>query len=57
MLVSGVQLSDAVIHTYLYILFHVLFYYGLLQNIEYSSLCYTVEPYCLSLLYIIVYIC
>ena len=35
-------------HTYIYILFHILFYYGLLQDIEYGSLCYTIGPYCLS---------
>ena len=34
-----------------------LFHYRLLQYIEYSSLGYTVGPYCLSVLYIIVYIC
>ena len=28
---------------YIYILFHILFYYGLSQNIEYSSLCYIVR--------------
>ena len=32
-LVSGVQQNDSVIHTY--ILFHILFYYGLSQDIEY----------------------
>ena len=36
----------------LYILFHTLFPYGLSQDIEYSSLCYTVGPCCLSILYI-----
>ena len=35
----------------IYILFHILFHYGLLQDIEYSFLCYTVGPYCLSILY------
>ena len=30
--------------THTYILFHILFHYGLSQNIEYSSLCYTVRP-------------
>ena len=42
---------------YIYILFHILFYYGLLQDIEYSFLRYTVEVCCLSILYIVVYIC
>ena len=37
---------------YIYIL-HVHFYYGLSQNTEYSSLCYIVGPYCLSILYIL----
>ena len=39
------------IYTYI---FHILFHYGLLQDIECSSLCYTVSPCCLSVLYIIV---
>ena len=32
------------------------FHYRLSQDIEYSSLCYTVGPCCLSILYIVVYI-
>ena len=38
-LVSGVQQSGSVIHTYIntHILFHLLFPYRLLQNITYSS--------------------
>ena len=43
--------------SYTYILLHILFHYGLSQDIEYSSLCYTVGPCCLSILYIIVCIC
>ena len=44
--------------TYIYIkLFQILFPYRLLQNIEYSPLCYTVGPCCLSILYIVVCIC
>ena len=54
-LVSGVEQSDSVI--YIHILFHILFHYGLLQDIEYSSLCYTVGPCWLSLLNIVVCIC
>ena len=38
---------------YIYVLFKVLFHYRLLQDIEYSSLCYTVGPCCLSVLYIV----
>ena len=37
---------------HIYILFHVLFHYYILQDIEYSSLCYTVGPCCLSIIYI-----
>ena len=33
-------------------IFHVLFPYSLLQNFEYSSLCYTVGPCWLSISYI-----
>ena len=35
---------------YIYILFHILFHYGLLQDIEYPFLCYTAEP-CLFMPY------
>ena len=50
--VSGVQQSDTLlpIYTcikiciYVYILFSILFHYGLLKNIEYSSLHYRVSP-------------
>ena len=40
-------------YIYLYILFHTLFHYGLLQNTEYSSLCYAVGCYCSSMPYIL----
>ena len=50
MLISLVQQSDSAI--YIYIPFPI-FHYDLSQDIEYSSLCYTVGP-CLSILYIIV---
>ena len=53
MLVSGVQQSDSV----MYILFKILFHDGLLQDIEYSSLCFTVGPCWLSILYIVVCLC
>ena len=33
----------------IYILFHILFHYGLSQDTEYSSLCYTVGHCCLSM--------
>jgi len=35
------------------IIFHILFHYNFSQDIEYSSLCYTVGPWCLSIIYII----
>ena len=44
-------------YTCIYILFQILSHYGLSQDIEYSSLCYTVRPYWLSVLYIVVCIC
>ena len=37
--------------------FFFLFYYSVLQDIEYSSLCYTVGPCCLSTLYRVVCTC
>ena len=42
---------------YIFFFFQILFPYRLLQNIEYSSLCYTVGSCCLSILYLKVYIC
>ena len=60
MLVSGVQQGDSdiyIIYIHTHNLFHVLFHYGLLQDIEYSSLCYTVGPCCLSIWYIVLCIC
>ena len=45
-LISAVHQSDSVIH--IYILFHILFHYGLSQDIGYSSLCYTVGSCCLG---------
>ena len=49
-LVSGVQQSDSVIHIHVTILFKILFPFRLLQNIEQSSLYYTVGPGWLSIL-------
>ena len=58
-LVSGVEQSNSVyvcvcvcvcIHTY--ILFYIIFHYGLLQETEYSSLCYIVRTCCSSILHI-----
>ena len=37
------------IYTYICILFHIIFHYGSSWDIDYSSLCCTVEPCCLSL--------
>ena len=56
-LVSSVQQSDLVIHVHVSILFQILFPFRLLQNIEQSSLCYTVGPCWLSVLNIVVCIC
>ena len=52
-LISAVQQCDSVIHIYTF-LFNIPFHYGLSQEIEYSSLCYTVGPCCLSILNVIV---
>ena len=54
-LISAVQQSDQ-LNTYLPY-FLTLFHYDISQNIEYSSLCYTVQPHCLSVLYMIACIC
>ena len=61
-LVSGVQQSDSDMciyiyvyigtyiytHTHIYILFQILFHYRSLQDIECSSLCYTLGLYCFT---------
>ena len=56
-LVSAVQKSDSVIHMDISIPSQVLFLCGSLENIEQSSLCYTIGSYRLSMLYLVVYIC
>ena len=51
-LVSDTQRSDSDTCVYL---FQILFLYRLLQNIDYSSLCYIVGPCWLSILYVVVH--
>ena len=51
-LVSGVQQHDSVIHIHIFILFQILFSQRLSQNVELSSLYYTVGPCWLSISYI-----
>ena len=46
-LISAVQ--QVLSYTYTYILFHIPFHYDLSQDIEYSSLCYTLGLCCLSI--------
>ena len=57
-LISAVQQSDSVceFRVCVHIIFHI-FHYGLSQDIEYSSLYYTVGPCCLSVLFTIACIC
>ena len=57
MLASGVQQSDSVIHMYICtnIIFQILFHHVSLQDTEYSSLCYTVGPCSLPILYIVAF--
>ena len=45
------------LYIYIYIFFQILFHYRFLQDTEYSSLCYTVGPCCLSILWIVVCVC
>ena len=45
------------IHTYIYIFLFIFFHFDLSLDVEYSSLCFTVGPCCLSVLYVLVYIC
>ena len=56
MLVSGAPQSGSVLHIHVSS-FQILSPYGLLQNVEWSSLCYTVSPCWLSVLYIVVCVC
>ena len=63
-LISAIHQSDSVIYIYIYkyihiniYYFHILFYYDLLQDIEYRSLCYAVGPCCLSIVCIPICIC
>ena len=52
---SAVQQSDLVIHTCMHSFSHIIFHHDLSQETGYSSsLCYTVGPYCLSILNVIV---
>ena len=43
-LASDVQQRDSVTHIHIFILYQISFSHGLSQNIEQSSLCYTVGP-------------
>ena len=46
--------SESLLIIYFIYSFHIIFFYGLLQNIEYSFLCYTVGTYfLLSSLYLL----
>ena len=42
------------LYTHMFILFYIFFHYALSQETGYNSLCYTIGPYSLSILYIIV---
>ena len=44
LLVTGIQENDSVIHMYTFFFQNILFHYGLSQDSEYGSLCYTVGP-------------
>ena len=58
-LIFAVQQCDCYMHIYIYIYIYSYSYsfpYGLSQDVEYSSLCYTVGP-CWPILHIIVCIC
>ena len=54
-LISAEQQSDSVIHIYTFFL-NIIFHYGLSQDIEYRSLCYTVGPCCLSILFFLLFL-
>ena len=54
-----IQQSDSVTHTHTYSFSdsQILFSYMLLQDIKYCPLCYTVGPFWLSVVFIVVYLC
>ena len=54
-LISALQQSGLVVHIYTFF-FHILFNYGLSQNIEHGCLCHMEGPWCLSFLNVIVFI-
>ena len=57
-LISTVEQSDPIAH--IYILYFIIFHYGLSQVVEYNYLCYRVGPGCLSIhsmLRVVVCIC
>ena len=56
-IVSGIQQSDSGIHIHVFILFQILFSFGLLQNIEQHFLCYTIGSCWLIILNIAVCTC
>ena len=56
-LVLGAQQSDSGIHIHISILLQIIFPYRLLQNIEQSSLYYTVGPCWLPILHVVVCVC
>jgi len=53
--IAAVQQSDSIIH--IYVLSHIVFHYGLSQDIEHSSLYYVVGPCFLAILYKRVCLC
>ena len=57
MLISGIQQSDSGMHIHVSIPFRILSPFRLFQNTEQSFLCYTVGPYWLFILNIVVCIC
>ena len=46
--------SPTLTSIHVYILFHIISHYGLSHDIDYNSLCNTVETCCLSIIYVVV---
>ena len=42
------------LHKYIYIVFEIIFHHKILQDIDYSSLCYTVDLCCLLHIYFLI---
>ena len=55
-IVSSAHQSDSVIHIYVFILFQIIYPFRFLHDMDQSSLCYTVDPCWLFILFYFIYL-